>query len=417
MIYTFGQFELDLAAAELRAGGAVVHVEPQVFSLLALLVENSERLISRDEIIEKVWDGRIVSDAAIASRVKSARQALGDDGRAQQLIKTLHGQGYRFVGQARAVQSVAVVSAAKAEGLREMTNRPERMLRPSLAVLPFRFIGNDERYAPLASALPDELIADLARLRWLLVTARGSSFRLRAPEADFGDIGRLLNVRYCLWGTLETSADRLAVMVNLVDTENGSVVWAERFAGRVDDVHAMREQIRSQVLMALEIRIPMHEAGIARLSAVENLDAWSAYHLGLQHLYRFNRCDNDVAADLFRRAVVLEPTFARAHAGLSFVNFQAAFMQYTPDPCRRRRPGPALRRARAGARSARSVRQLHHGSHVLARGQSGNQPRAGSSVRPTSARTLPRESTRAPGPKRWRDRRAKPASTSIWRCA
>ncbi|HKR37567.1 MAG TPA: winged helix-turn-helix domain-containing protein, partial [Steroidobacteraceae bacterium] len=245
MIYTFGRFELDLAAAELRAGGAVVHVEPQVFSLLALLVENSERLISRDEIIEKVWDGRIVSDAAIASRVKSARRALGDDGRAQQLIKTLHRQGYRFVGQARAVQSLAVVTAAKAEGLREMTNRPERMLRPSLAVLPFRFIGSDERYAPLASALPDELIADLARLRWLLVTARGSSFRLRAPQADFGDIGRLLNVRYCLWGTLEASADRLAVMVNLVDTESGAVVWAERFAGLVDDVHAMREQIRS----------------------------------------------------------------------------------------------------------------------------------------------------------------------------
>jgi tetratricopeptide (TPR) repeat protein len=168
-------------------------------------------------------------------------------------------------------------------------------------------------------------------LRWLLVTARGSSFRLRAPEADFGDIGRLLNVRYCLWGTLETSADRLAVMVNLVDTENGAIVWAERFAGRVDDVHAMREQIRSQVLMALEIRIPMHEAGIARLSAVENLDAWSAYHLGLQHLYRFNRRDNDVAADLFQRAVVLEPTFARAHAAVSFVHFQTAFMHYTND--------------------------------------------------------------------------------------
>jgi TolB-like protein len=331
MIYTFGQFELDLAAAELRAAGAAVHVEPQVFALLALLVENSERLISRDEIIEKVWDGRIVSDAAIASRVKSARQALGDDGRAQQLIRTLHGRGYRFVGRARAVQNAPVVTAPKAAGLRETVNRAERTLRPSLAVLPFRFVGSDPRYAPLASALPDELITDLARLRWLLVTARGSSFRLRAPEADFGDIGRLLNVRYCLWGTLETSADRLTVMVNLVDTENGAVIWAERFAGRVDDVHAMREQIRSQVLMALEIRIPMHEAGIARLSAVENLDAWSAYHLGLQHLYRFNRRDNDVAADLFQRAVVLEPTFARAHAGLSFVHFQAAFMQYTHD--------------------------------------------------------------------------------------
>ena len=73
-------------------------LEPQVFALLALLVENSERLVSKDEIIEKVWDGRIVSDAAVASRVKSARQALGDDGKSQQFIRTIHGQGYRFVG-------------------------------------------------------------------------------------------------------------------------------------------------------------------------------------------------------------------------------------------------------------------------------------------------------------------------------
>jgi TolB-like protein len=330
MIYTFGQFELDLAAAELRADGAAVHVEPQVFALLALLVENSERLVSRDEIMEKVWDGRSASDTAIASRVKSARQRLADDGPAQHLSRTLHGQGFRSVGRARAVQNAPLVTAQKPEDARAMVNRADSMLRPSLAVLPFRFMGSDERYAPLASALPDELITDLARLRWLLVTARGSSFRLRAPETDFGDIGRLLNVRYCLWGTLEIS-HQLAVRVNLVDTENGAVVWAERFAGRLDDVHAMREQIRSQVLMALEIRIPMHEAGIARLSAVENLDAWSAYHLGLQHLYRFNRRDNDVAADLFQRAVVLQPTFARAHAGLSFVHFQAGFMQYTHD--------------------------------------------------------------------------------------
>ncbi|HKS57339.1 MAG TPA: winged helix-turn-helix domain-containing protein [Steroidobacteraceae bacterium] len=333
MIYRFGRFELDLAAAELREAGDVVHVEPQVFALISLLVENSERMVSRDEITEKVWDSRIVSDAAIASRVRSARQALGDDGKTQRLIKTLHGQGYRFVGQARAERGTRSVTAAatKGEGLREMVSRAERLLRPSLAVLPFRFSGSNERYAPLASALPDELITDLARLRWLLVTARGSSFRLRATEADFGEIGRLLNVRYCLWGTLETSAERLVVMVNLVDTENSAVVWAERFAGRVDDVHAMREQIRSQVLMALEIRIPLHEAGLARLSAVENLDAWSAYHLGLQHLYRFNRRDNDAAAGLFQRAMTLEPTFARAHAAASFVHFQSAFMHYTND--------------------------------------------------------------------------------------
>jgi TolB-like protein len=212
-----------------------------------------------------------------------------------------------------------------------MVQRLDRVSRPSLAVLPFRFVGSDQRFAALATALPDELIADLARLRWLFVTARGSSFRLRVPDTDFRDIGRLLGVRYCLWGTIELAGPRLVVLVELVDTSDGGVVWADRFAGRIDDVHAVREQIRSQVLMALEIRIPIHEASLARLAAVENLDAWSAYHLGLQHLYRFNRRDNAAAAGLFQRALALDPTLARAHAGLSFVHFQSAFMHYTDD--------------------------------------------------------------------------------------
>src|SRR5687768_7246268 len=114
MIYTFAGFELDLAAVELRADGKVVSLEPQVFALLTLLVENSERLVSKDEIVEKVWDGRIVSDAAVASRVKSARQALGDDGKSQQLIKTIHGQGYRFVARARAVRGGVAASTSDA---------------------------------------------------------------------------------------------------------------------------------------------------------------------------------------------------------------------------------------------------------------------------------------------------------------
>ena len=337
MIYTFAGFELDLAAVELRADSKVVSLEPQVFALLALLVENRERLVSKDEIVEKVWDGRIVSDAAVASRVKSARQALGDDGKSQQFIKTIHGQGYRFVAPARAVRSSFAAPSTGAgedagrQSLSDMLQRLDRVARPSLAVLPFRFVGSDQRFAALATALPDELIADLARLRWLFVTARGSSFRLRVPDTDFRDIGRLLGVRYCLWGTIELSGSRLVVLVELVDTSDGGVVWADRFSARIEEVHAVREQIRAQVLMALEIRIPVHEASLARLAAVENLDAWSAYHLGLQHLYRFNRRDNSAAADLFQRAVALDATFARAHAGLSFVHFQSAFMHYTDD--------------------------------------------------------------------------------------
>ena len=327
MIYRFAHFELDLDAAELRTAGQVVSLEPQVFALLALLAANAERLVSKEEIVEKVWDGRIVSEAAVTSRVKSARQALGDDGRSQRFIRTLHGQGYRFVAETRVVRAALPASAPGAGEVR----RPERPARPSLAVLPFRFVGDAERWAALASALPDELITDLARLQWLFITARGSSFRLRADAAELGEVGRLLGVRYCLLGTVEVSGKRLVVMVELVDTADGGVVWADRFSGRVDDVHAMREQIRSQVLAALEIRIPLHEAALARLAPVENLDAWSAYHLGLQHMYRFNRVDNASAAGLFERALALDPCLARAHAGLSFVHFQKAFMHYADD--------------------------------------------------------------------------------------
>lgn len=338
MLYAFDQFELDLAAVELRAGGKPVSIEPQVFALLALLVENRERMVSKDELVEKIWDRRVVSDAAIASRVKSARQALGDDGKSQRLIKTLHGQGYRFVGEARAARSTAsvriAVPGADAGGgsigeLGGMVQRLARFAQPSLAVLPFRFTAGDERYAGLANALPDELITDLAHLRWLIVTARGSSFRLRVPEVDYTEVGRLLQVRYCVSGTIEITNRDLLVIVELVDTSNAEIVWAERFSGQVDDVHAVRDEIRARVLSALEIRIPLHEASLARRASAENLDAWSAYHLALQHLYRFNRADNAAAAALFERAVALEPTFARAHGGLSFVHFQQAFLHYT----------------------------------------------------------------------------------------
>jgi DNA-binding winged helix-turn-helix (wHTH) protein/TolB-like protein len=333
MIYQFDPFELDIATFELRAGGKTCSLEPQVFALLTLLVENRDRLVSKEEMIEKVWDGRVVSDAAVASRVKSARQALGDDSKSQRFIKTLHRRGYRFVANVRVSRGTAADggNVGVVGGVGAATQRLEQISRPSLAVLPFRLFGDGGRYAALAVALPAELITELSRLRWLFVTARASSFRLRRSDTEFCDIGRLLRVRYCLCGTIEVSDRGVVVSVELVDTADGGIVWADRFSGRIDDVHAMREVIRLGVLTALEIQIPIHEAAVARLGAAENLDAWSAYHLGVQHMYRFNRVDNAAATNLFQRAVALDPCFARAYAGLSFIHFQTAFMRYTDD--------------------------------------------------------------------------------------
>jgi TolB-like protein/DNA-binding winged helix-turn-helix (wHTH) protein len=336
MIYKFGPFELDLGTVELRDGDKACKLEPQVFALLALLVENRERLVSKEEIIDKVWDGRVVSDAAVASRIKSARQALGDDGKTQRFIRTIHGLGYRFVAEAGAACGAKAYSPlapgnSVVEGIDSANLQMDKPSRPSLAVLPFRLVGDCGRYAALAVALPDELITELSRLRWLFVTARASSFRLRVSDTELCEIGGLLQVRYCLTGTVEVSDRSVVVAVELIDTANGGIVWAERFSGRIDDIHAIREDVRSGVLTALEIQIPLHEAIRARLVSAEDLDAWSAYHLGLQHMYRFNRVDNAAAATLFQRAVALDPLFARAHAGLSFIHFQTAFMGYTDD--------------------------------------------------------------------------------------
>ena len=338
MIYEFGEFVLDSDKVELKSNDMLIATEPQVFRLLLLLIENEERLVTKDEIIEVVWGGRFVSDSAISSRIKSARQLLGDSGADQRFIRTVHGQGFRFVGrvqrrlttqgpgigargQGRASQS----EPAKSDGQRSPS-------KPSIAVLPFQVFGKAGAYASIADALPHDLISALARLRWLFVIARGSSFRFRAAEPDMAEIGSLLRVRYCLTGVLELFASTITLTVELTDTRDGGVLWADRFKASIEDIHDIRMQIVSSVVAAMELQIPLNEARIARLATPESLDAWSSYHLGLQHLLRFTEADNATAARYFERAIDEDPGFSRAHAGLSSTYFQNAFMSYTRHP-------------------------------------------------------------------------------------
>ncbi|MES2896586.1 MAG: winged helix-turn-helix domain-containing protein [Pseudomonadota bacterium] len=327
MIYRFAGYTLDTEKHELTRSDVPVPMEPQVFALLLLLVENRERLVGKDEIVEKIWKGRIVSEAAIASRVKSARQVIGDDGTTQRLIRTIPKIGFRFVGEVEAVARPATLS----EGQTPAAGPEEPSFRPSIAVLPFNVLGDLGPAAAIAEALPHDLITELSRLRWLFVIARGSSFRFRGAEADTERVRAALNVRYCLSGSVETDARSMTLTVELCDTQDGGVVWSERFRGALGAVHEVREQIVQAVIGALELQIPLNEARLARLKSPENLDAWSAYHLGLHHMYRFSRDGNALAASLFERAIAMEPDFARAHAGLSFTHFEGAFLSFADD--------------------------------------------------------------------------------------
>lgn len=321
MIYRFGRYSFDAENWELRAGGLVVPAEPQVLALLRLLIENRGRLVSKDEIVDQVWKGRIVSDAAIASRIKSARQVVGDDGDAQTVIRTIPKLGFRFVAEVAADGAPAAAAAPSSA-----PGEPAR--RPSIAVLPFLVLRPAEPAALVAEALPHDLIAALSRLRWLFVIARGSSFRFRGPEFTVRDVGAALGVRYCLGGVVGFEAGRMSITVELCDTQEEQVLWAENFTGPLDAVHEIRERIVAEVVGALELEIPLAEARRARLNSPENLDAWASYHLGLQQLFRFDREGTARAVGLFDQAVRKEPGFARAYAGLSFAHWESAFLGF-----------------------------------------------------------------------------------------
>lgn len=323
MILSFAGHSLDRDRAELRGPGGVVALEPKAFAVLALLAENHDRVVDKDEMIEVVWGGRFMSDAAVTTVVKQVRRAIGDDGAAQEIIRTVRGRGYRLV--APVTLSVAAGVAAPVEATTEVAGPP------TIAVLPFARAGVDAALDVLGDAIPAEIISALSRLRWVRVIARESAFRFRGATVDFGALRGALGAGYALSGAVEAVGGRIAVDVDLVDTRGGVVIWSERFGGTLDDVAEIRARIVGAVVAALDLQIPMAEAAQARLKPVEALDAWSAYHLGLSHMYRFNRQDTAMAARMFAQATRLDPGFANAWAARSFTSYQNAFMEYVPD--------------------------------------------------------------------------------------
>jgi TolB-like protein len=322
MILSFAGHSLDRDRAELRGPEGIVALEPKAFAVLALLAENHDRVVDKDEMIEVVWGGRFMSDAAVTTVVKQVRRALGDDGAAQGIIRTVRGRGYRLV--APVSLSVAAAVAAPVE-VAEVAGPP------TIAVLPFARAGLTGALEVLGDAIPAEIISALSRLRWVRVIARESAFRFRGATVDFAALRGALGAGYALSGTVEAVAGRIAVDVDLVATQGGVVIWSERFGGTVDDLAEIRARILGAVVAALDLQIPMAEAAQARLKPVEALDAWSAYHLGLSHMYRFNSRDNAVAAGLFARATQADPGFANAWAARSFTSYLDAFMEYGPD--------------------------------------------------------------------------------------
>lgn len=333
MIYRFGSFALDPDRGDLCRNGVSMPIERQVWDLLHLFVANADRLISRDEIVARVWGGRAISDAAIDSRISSLRKLLGDDGRRQESLKTAHGRGFRFVAPVR-IDGAPVV--------------PRLGNAPAIAVLPLTVLAGAPALRQFADAFIHDLIQALSRLHWLVVIARGSTFRFRDAQVSSASVATTLDARYVFSGMAEEHGPVRVLSLLLEDTSTGRVIWSDRREIAQDAIASSRNAIASRIAAEIESDIPAHEALSALGLGTEALDAWGHYHLGIERMYRFTQPDNIAATEHFQQALRLDPRFARARAGLSFTSFQDAFLHYGP-------PAEAICAARAHAETAMAL--------------------------------------------------------------
>jgi TolB-like protein/DNA-binding winged helix-turn-helix (wHTH) protein len=366
--YRFTEFEIDLSQQELRRLGAAVHIEPQVFDLIVHLVRNHDRIVSKDELIETIWNGRIISEAALSSRINGARRALGDNGNDQALIRTLHKRGFRFVGDVQAVSALeadaqavrlvpdkgaaaaAPVSVSVSAEVRRLDDvvsesvKAEAVTRPSIAVLPFGNMSDDPENDYFSYGLTEDIIRLLARNRWLSVISRHSTVAFQGRTMDAREIGEQLGVRYVMVGSVRKSRDTVRITAELVRAADRKQLWSDKYDLQLEYIFDIQEEMARQIAATIEPELSKVEQQLAARKAPESLDAWDCYQRGLWNLWRFTTPGFDLAESYFQRAIAADPNFARGHGALSYVNIQRAFIDEPKD--RTARLETALRQGR-----------------------------------------------------------------------
>jgi TolB-like protein len=277
--YLFEEYAFNTDRRELHRGAVVVSIAPQVFDLLEYLIRNRERVISKDDLINAIWNGRIVSDAALTTRLNAARSAIGDSGEEQRLIKTLPRKGFRFVGQVREAREAAGSNPGDAP-----ENPPPLPDKPSIAVLAFENMSGDPEQEYFADGMVEEIITALSRFKSLFVIARNSSFTFKGKAVDVKEVGRRLGVRYVLEGSVRKAAGKVRIAGQLIDAVTGAHLWADRFERDLTDVFALQDEVTVAVVSAIQPKLIQTEIAMATRRS-ENLTAYDCYLRAMQQLY------------------------------------------------------------------------------------------------------------------------------------
>ncbi|MEJ2374403.1 MAG: winged helix-turn-helix domain-containing tetratricopeptide repeat protein [Pseudolabrys sp.] len=306
MRYCFEAYALDPGTRELLRGAMPVALEPQVFDVLVYLVENRDRVVSKDDLIAAVWQGRIVSESTLTSRINAARRAIGDSGEQQSLIRTIPRKGFRFVA---ALHDEPAAERAPPEAARPAASQPDR---PTIAVLPFVNMSGDPEQEYFSDGISEDIITALSKLRWFFVIARNSSFVYKGKAVPMKQVAEELGVGYVVEGSVRKSGDRVRITAQLNDVVTGSHIWAERYDRGLADVFAVQDEITEAIVAAIEPQLYAAENFHAQRKAPDNLDAWDLVMRALSHFWRVTRQDNVVAQALLEKAISIDSGYGQA---------------------------------------------------------------------------------------------------------
>lgn len=364
--FVFDGYSLDPQRRELTFQSNVIAVGPQAFDLLLHLVENRDRVVTKDDLLHAVWAGRIVSESTVSSHINAVRKAIGDSGDEQRLVKTVPRKGFRFVGE---IISPPPGEKAPIEATPSRAPMPDPGLalpdKPSIAVLPFHNLSNEPQQDYFADGIVEDVIAALSRSRWLFVVARNSSFAYKGRVTDVKEVGRELGVRYILEGSVRRSGARVRITGQLVDAATGANIWAERFEGSIADVFDLQDQITENVVGAIAPQLERAEIERAKRKPTENLQAYDHYLRGMAKLHTGTREALNEALPSFLKAIELDPEYASAYGMGAWCYFWRRVNGWTSDRVEETKEGIRLGRLAVELGRDDAV-ALTRGGHALA---------------------------------------------------
>ena len=353
---------IDPPDCVISRGEVSVKLEPKVMDLLVYMSRNPEHVHSREELLDNVWPGMVVSDEALTNAIIKLRKVFKDDSHHPRVIKTLPKRGYRLIagvttvepqqtdsfqkldttaagrsklGRISAAALVLMVIAAgiiwftfgQRESVATLSLAESTDLAlpdmPSIAVLPFMNIGNEVEHSYFSDGITDDLITDLSKLSGLFVISRNSTFRYKGRAVDAKQVANQLGVRYILEGSVRRIDNRVRVNTQLIDGISGGQLWAERYDGDLQDVFALQDRITGKIISALAVRVTTEDHSRLSETRTTNMAAYDEFLKGWELHWRFTRDDFARSEAHLKKAIELDPNYARAHEALALIYWQA----------------------------------------------------------------------------------------------